>query len=377
MKKVVLVSCLAFICFALGVFTGQRIPIDGETSTATDTSHLAPQPLLTVPDTIIEEPIAQTENSFELILDPDDQGGAIEQTSFETPIQLLPPKVTDIADTEGQIRKYFPELSADEIQGWVDTYKDLSATELDMLLQEKLQLSGITPKSSFLSQDFDFEITEQPQSTIDFALKCVRDNLMNWKTSGYRRTIIRSTPTHDTATADQLDFAQNSRSFTPGKIEESHHCLHMAIEGQPNVMFQLQPGNIFTRLGTFQRLADGFLGLQFPNGKSLRLSDDISVPENVISTVIEDGQITFITDTRKNAEPVSIHLARIAVISELHSENGVIFTLPDDQQQFVESIDAVNVRVGAVETSNVAVEDENTTLQQLERIIEFGDSPLN
>ncbi|MDG1894679.1 MAG: hypothetical protein P8J37_07205 [Fuerstiella sp.] len=262
------------------------------------------------------------------------------------------------------ITNRFPDLPAEAVSGWTDTYEGTPPDELELLLEQRKGLPPMLPGGSFLSQATSEFGKLQPtpgdtQGPFASAATIVHKNLLHVATPGFRRRRIVTRLKNFSSAADSGHGLQQRRifDFQPGAINPSQHPLHLAIVDHPELMFQLEPGNLLTRSGTFIRLADGRLGIETDGGTAAIFSR-ITIPEDAGTiSVSMNGVVRFNDSTGKVQSVGNLKLAIVSGLDDLQSVNGVFFTTSTDPS-WIPTAEGTPVVTNALESSNVDIDYE-------------------
>ena len=276
---------------------------------------------------------------------------------------------------ESLILRMFPDAAAETVAAWADAYSDMDLGEVEFILEQKRSLSGSldseiatamlgTPLGTNTAESL---LSPQAMSPIVEAQNAVRSNLQSAWSSGYRRTVVipeavsnQSIPGSNALTPRQVTMF---RSFETGQLQPSPVPTHVAIASKNGALMFCLDGNLFTRRGDFQRLADGRLGLVTSSG-SYALKDSTPIPESVTSIEITtSGEIMYDAE----GQPVSAGLVGIVELSELNrlqTVDGVFFT---SETLNASSVPAANAELTTyqLEMSNVNRTDDTQLLELL------------
>ncbi len=276
---------------------------------------------------------------------------------------------------ESLILRMFPDAAAETVAAWADAYSDMDLGEVEFILEQKRSLSGSldseiatamlgTPLGATTAESL---LSPQAMSPIVEAQNAVRSNLQSAWSSGYRRTVVipeavsnQSIPGSNALTPRQVTMF---RSFETGQLQPSPVPTHVAIASKNGALMFCLDGNLFTRRGDFQRLADGRLGLVTSSG-SYALKDSTPIPESVTSIEITtSGEIMYDAE----GQPVSAGLVGIVELSELNrlqTVDGVFFT---SETLNASSVPAANAELTTyqLEMSNVNRTDDTQLLELL------------
>ena len=276
---------------------------------------------------------------------------------------------------ESLILRMFPDAAAETVAAWADAYSDMDLGEVEFILEQKRSLSGSldseiatamlgTPLGATTAETL---LSPQAMSPIVEAQNAVRSNLQSAWSSGYRRTVVipeavsnHSIPGSIALTPRQVTMF---RSFETGQLQPSPVPTHVAIGSKNGAMMFCLDGNLFTRRGDFQRLANGRLGLVTSSG-SYALKDSTPIPESVTSIEITtSGEIMYDAE----GQPVSAGYVGIVELSELNrlqTVDGVFFT---GENLNASSVTAANAELMTyqLEMSNVNRTDDTQLLELL------------
>ena len=310
----------------------------------------------------IDPPVAETNVDLQF---------ALLTAANDTLLETVSAEETNSDERRGvvseRIEAHFPQLPEHVRRGWVGTYVDMPLDELDSLLQQKKLMPSILPLTSFMSGSADhdyssdieiFSTRQTASDTFAVARATILDNLRNALTAGYRRqhAVMVASTLESTSESRKLSSSVASFDMTVGKIQRSNDNLHLAIEGDPNAMFRLEPGCMLTRCGRFKRLSDGHIGMTVGD-QDLALSGLAVVPDEAVRiNVLSDGTVQY---SLGNVVHIAgkIELFNVNSLSELSSQNGVYFSVSSDQADRVLTI-AENATLisRAFEGSNVDIE---------------------
>lgn len=373
MKQLFAVTVVAIFSFVVGVTVTVFL--------SAQPSGPAPRSKTRLPDSTADlQPtpeIEPTANVSELTLaefdDLTDQT-AVTTAEFRADNQNIPDRLA----AEQVILQYFPNLDSATLRGWTDAYESMPSPELHRLLQTKLQMPELIPSTSLLtdstqeSPESSAESTEGKFGTPHLPFMAARQNLMHWKTPGYRSNLLIGHLNSVNATEFPNGLTWNSfRNLEPGKVHHSFSPLHVAIEGRRQLMFRFEPGGILTRFGALERLDDGILGLRLASDEPLRLHGDFNVPADTVSLrTDEHGNLVAESRSDGDVELGPFLLTEITNPAQLRTENGVFFQSRDGEADSLKMISAESVKFGMLESSNVTA-DDHAVLQHLERISEF------
>jgi hypothetical protein len=276
---------------------------------------------------------------------------------------------------ESLILRMFPDAAAETVAAWADAYSDMDLGEVEFILEQKRSLSGSldseiatamlgTPLGATTAESL---LSPQAMSPIVEAQNAVRVNLQSAWSSGYRRTVVipeavsnQSIPGSMALTPRQVTMF---RSFETGRLQPSPVPTHVAIASKNGALMFCLDGNLFTRRGDFQRMADGRLGLVTSSG-SYALKDSTPIPESVTSLEITtSGEIMY----EAEGQPVSaghVGIVELQELNRLQTVDGVFFT---SETLNASSVPAANAELTTyqLEMSNVNRTDDTQLLELL------------
>lgn len=276
---------------------------------------------------------------------------------------------------ESLIRRMFPDAKADTVSVWAEAYDGMDLGEVEFILEQKRAMSGSldteiatamlgTPLGSASAEAL---LSPQATSPIVEAQNAVRMNLQSAWSSGYRRTVVVPEAVNNQSLAGIVSSTSRQvtmfRSFETGRLQPSPVPTHVAI-GSKNaaLMFSLE-GNMFTRRGDFQRLADGRLGLVTSTG-SYALKNSTSIPESVTTIEItSQGEIFYDAE----GQPTSaghVGIVELSELNRLQTVDGVFFTDQTSTHTPVEALQA-ELMIHHLEMSNVNRTDDAQLLELL------------
>ena len=298
-----------------------------------------------------------------------------EQTAETSTAQITVANPEARRQLESLILRMFPDAAAETVAAWADAYSDMDLGEVEFILEQKRSLSGSldseiatamlgTPLGTTTAESL---LSPQAMSPIVEARNAVRSNLQSAWSSGYRRTVVipeavsnQSIPGSIALTPRQVTMF---RSFETGQLQPSPVPTHVAIASKNGALMFCLDGNLFTRRGDFQRLADGRLGLVTSSG-SYALKDSTPIPESVTSIEITtSGEIMYDAE----GQPVSAGLVGIVELSELNrlqTVDGVFFRSETPAGSPATGLEA-DLSIHQLEMSNVNRSDDTQLLELL------------
>ena len=273
------------------------------------------------------------------------------------------------------ILKHFPDLTGPKLDGWIDSYESLPPVELEALMRQRKLLPGIIPRPSTPAEFPD--LVAAPETPVVPILQAERrqamENMRHWNSAGYRRWRVCEIPLVSSPDEHSSTLSWEARrDFQSSRVIASDSPFHLAISGDPDLMFRLD-GNVLTRLGSFVRMKDGALALK--QGKTTRrLVPELTVPADTRSISFgKNGQLT-VNDRTINGQ--HLRLYRVTNLQHLESSNGILFQITESQAKTLEEVSDFRVHSNSLEASNVDRESAMATVRQLELIKELsGDIP--
>lgn len=274
--------------------------------------------------------------------------------------------------TRRVILKHFPDLSGPALDGWIDSYESLPAAQLEVLLRQKKLLPGIVPRGGLMMDLPEISVPADTKSTFQAERAQAMDNLRHWNSAGYRRWRVCQIPVVSSPEqkSNELRWVAR-RDFQSARLLRSDSPVHLAISGDPDLMFRLE-GNVVTRLGAFVRTEEGLLAL--PNGKEmLRLVPEVRVPPEARSISFgKDGQVIIHSPGGPVVTEERLTLHRIPDLQALKSSNGILFQVSEAAAEKLEAVRKYNMHANSLEASNVDHEEATATFRQLEFIRELS-----
>lgn len=371
---------VAALIFTLGIFSGNFItlpsPTSADTNVAPEFYSTAEEPvnqLASLPDNWAAEETDDTGSFAEFA----QSNGTTTSSSILLTSATAPSYAADAQQIRQAIVEEFPNLDEATLDGWVAGYAGTPLEILQPLLQQKKLMPSIVPSPSFSEPGLGLGESQKQSTTnpgAEFCSLC-RKNLDNAFTIGYRRQTQLARLTGVTsANSEQLELLRNF-DFTPGSVHQSSSALHAAIEGNPNLFFQLSPGNILTRCGAFERLEDGRIGVLHGEDK-LALSGTSKIPYEATNiVVISDGTITYSDVERESQSGGRIVLVEVKDLSSLSSSNGVYFTADASSEAQAGSTEQTCIVSPALESSNVNSDVEWKHFEHFKRLAESHAAP--
>lgn len=204
-------------------------------------------------------------------------------------------------------------------------------------------------------------------------LATTTNNLANASTPGFREMVasFRAVPMSgegENTRAFVVDTTPGA-SFAPGVIETTGNPLDVAIDGEGFFAVTNANGDEgYTRAGRFVLDADGVL--RTSGGLTVAGEDGlITVPQGAHVDIGSDGTVS----ARLPGEKASTQIGRLKLVRPeerqlVRGEDG-LFRVPG---QVLEADEAVRVRQGAIETSNVSTANAMVQMISQTRLFEFN-----
>lgn len=314
-------------------------------------------------------------SSVEPAAETDQASAATQQQNSETLPVSAAANPEARRQLESLIHRMFPDANPETVSVWAEAYEGMDLGEVEFILEQKRAMSGSldseiatamlgTPLGGASAEDL---LSPQTLSPIVEAQNAIRMNLQCAWSSGYRRMVVipeavsnQSLPGLVSSTSRQVTMF---RSFETGRLQPSPVPTHVAIASQNGALMFCLEGNMYTRRGDFQRLADGRLGLVTSTGR-YALQDSTPIPESFTSVEISPtGEILY----DANGQPTSAGRVGIAELSELNrlqTVDGVFFSSETPQPSSVPGMDA-ELTTHMLELSNVNRSDDTQLLELL------------
>ena len=225
-------------------------------------------------------------------------------------------------------------------------------------------------------------------------VEVISNNIANVSTNGFKRSLAQfqdllyqSSDRVGAASSDNgtvlptgtqiglgVRNAGVTRVTTQGSLTETDNKLDLAIDGAGYFGVKLPSGDTaYTRDGSFQLSATG----QIVNSDGYPIEPGITVGTQVNDVSINQSGSVVVTETSGKQQTVGqIQLFTFANDAGLQAEGGNLFSSTDASDDPVQGLPADpgfgNLRQGYVETSNVNVVQEITSLIQAQRAYELN-----
>jgi hypothetical protein len=276
---------------------------------------------------------------------------------------------------ESLIRRMFPDANPETVSVWAEAYDGMDLGEVEFILEQKRAMSGSldseiatamlgTPLGGASAEDL---LSPQSLSPIIEAQNAIRTNLQCAWSSGYRRMVVIPEAVANQEPAMIVASTPRQvtmfRSYETGRLQPSPVPTHVAIASKNGALMFCLQGNIYTRRGDFQRLADGRLGLVTSSG-SYALQDSTPIPESFKSIEISPtGEILY----DANGQPTSaghVGIVQLSELNRLQTVDGVFFTSDTPSLSSVTGLEA-ELTTHVLEMSNVNRSDDTQLLELL------------
>lgn len=210
-------------------------------------------------------------------------------------------------------------------------------------------------------------VTLSRQSGLARELRAIANNIANADTTGFRREgvlfaeHVRRLPDESSlsiahASARWVDLAQGGMTMTGGTLD-------LAIQGEGFFLIQTPDGERLTRAGAFTSSADGILTTHDGFAVLDAGSAPIQLPAGTRDIVVaQDGTISV------DGQPVAaLGLWLPTDPLDLHHQSGTLFSTGER-----EAMDAVGIKQGFLESSNVSPIQEIARMVEVQRAYEAG-----
>lgn len=371
MNKLNFILVITPLVFVFGLAAGNLIAFP-QIDKATSQSVLKTVPGSPGDDEDTERASQPTDLNSDMDLDSFVEFASLQQvddSAFAADIeQVTKTDRVDTAATRDVITAQFPDLDEETLAGWVDTYSGMPLRKLSALLQQRQMMPSLIPDlPSFADQSSEVLESITPATRLQDSIRCCQLNLSHAYTVGYRRRQQFAFVSGRGAEADSVTHLEQF-DFQPGEIRKSSNKLHVAIDGQPEVMFLLGPGNVMTRCGMFSRQLDGGLGVSLGDA-SLRVEGTTLLPLDATDiSVSVDGTVTYRDLEHDQRTAGQIKLVTVSNLSALTSENGVYFTVAEASDSAYTINEETELVTEALEVSNVIADKEWALLEHFEKL---------
>ncbi|MEI7702719.1 MAG: hypothetical protein WCK86_23185 [Planctomycetia bacterium] len=279
----------------------------------------------------------------------------------------------DLKKIRSLIVEVFPDADQTTVDAWTETLQGMSANEITEILQQKKAFSGsldplLTPSlKSSATSTFAASARFPAAAVTNDAV--IRANLRNAWSVGYRRLVIL--PEAVTSSDSPLNVSGNTpsgrrfRCFDPGRRINSPVPLHVSLPDDSMLMFLLE-GNILTRRGDFELLANRKIGLNTPSGP-LAVEGSPEIPESAVRIHLnQQGQIlvSSASDSPGTAAG-TVSVVYLDHPEDLTSEDGVHFTEGQTAPYRRLTAEETLLHTRTLELSNVDPQGEHLQLQTL------------
>lgn len=328
----------------------------------------------------------------------------------------------DAQDIGRIVRQFAPDASEHTIEVWSDTCRGMSIEDVTFLMQQRSELGMRLPQSLTGSPPDHPRGTPSAATTaastaasvtapdagptdvrsldavtaLEAAEASIRRNLLLSSSPGFRRevfvlnagtaTVPNPRSDSDVRLADHRVLrsadgrrmpgtgpaaaveARFPRSFEPGRLMASTDGLHVALPGDPELMFCFLDGSVLSRRGDFRLLSDRRMGVATPAG-DVPLCDVPRIPEDVTDIAITaSGRIIGRAVDVSEVELGQVPVVRCPGIRDAETTDGVFFRINGRHLQRL-SPEAIRLRTGTIEMSNVDRHGEWQELEHIRRLL--------
>lgn len=259
------------------------------------------------------------------------------------------------------IREYFPESPADVVEVWADEFAGFDDDELRFVLQQKRMAGSALLAASNLSREFPVPAATSNTPENGSAIALTIANLQNADVPGYRgHRILGESPDGMSVT-----------NFDIGPIATTLNPLHAALPENADWMFRMvsaDGADVLTRRGDFCLLPDRVPGLQLGD-RQLRLAGVSAIPaEAALIRMTASGEVEWQDQAGTFQTAGRIEVVRWRPQGQLVTSDSVCFAVADPAQITRVETQAVELRTGCVEMSNVSTSDEWMRLDHYRRL---------
>ena len=403
MQQFLAFAIASAVLFTAGLIAGQGVNPSDESVLAPATvpnaasednvsKDSAPGGTTQIPDEAPEKPMPSavmnashqrqeevTDRYFFSSVDAATETSETSETASKQDIESATPTVA--ADPEARrqleslIRRMFPDAKPDTISVWAEAYDGMDLGEVEFILEQKRAMSGSLDSeiaTAMLGTPLGTNsaaalLSPQAASPIGEAQNAIRMNLQCAWSSGFRRMVVIPEAVNNQSHAGIVSSAPRQvtmfRSFETGRLQPSPVPTHVAIGSKNGALMFCLEGNMFTRRGDFQRLADGRLGLVTSTG-NYALRDSTPIPESITSIEITPmGEIYY----DANGQPTSaghVGIVELSDLNRLQTVDGVFFTSETLKESAVTASE-VELVTYVLELSNVNRSDDAQLLELL------------
>jgi len=224
-----------------------------------------------------------------------------------------------------------------------------------------------------LSLPDETEFAAEDSESLNKAIHRVSLNLNGSWTVGFRGTVLLPEVASDLARSKSQIGQQRFRSlmfysFDPGKRISSPLPLHVALPADNGALMFCLEGNLLTRRGDFQLLADRRVGLTTHTGP-VALRDSAILPDSAKDVSISQaGEIQYVDTAGMTVIAGRVAVRCVVDLSELSSDDGVIFVIRSSESLSTPEPDKTRLSTGTLELSNVDRENDRALLSHLQSL---------
>ncbi len=272
------------------------------------------------------------------------------------------------------IQRMFPEADPETAKIWAESYADMELSELEFILEQKRLLPESLQAGRLASAMTEFQTgtritaSDDSQPLVE-AIRQVSGNLNGFWSVGFRRTVLlpevaSMLPGKSDESARKFESLRFF-NFDSGSRIASPFAMHVALPADDGtLMFRLE-GDLLTRRGDFQVLADHRIGLITVVGP-VALWDSPVLPKDATGVSIsQSGEIQYSETSGKINTAGRVAVVQVPDLSQLTSGDGVIFVTTSSESLPTFDPDAIFLWVKTLELSNVNRENEQALLSHL------------
>ena len=276
------------------------------------------------------------------------------------------------------ILKAFPNADPETAKIWEEAFSEMDLSDVEFILEQKRLLSEsleslptTTTEMRLLPDGTEFDSADA--EPLNRAIHRVSLNLSGSWTVGFRGTVLLPEAVCHRSRDEDRKNEQKFRSlmfysFDPGKRISSPLPLHVALPADDGALMFCLEGNLLTRRGDFQLLADRRVGLTTHGGPVPLLHSSI-LPESAMDVSISDGgEIQYVDTAGMTVIAGRVAVARVVDLSELSSDDGVFFVTRSSESLLTPEPDKIRLSTGILELSNVDRENEQALLSHLQSL---------
>jgi len=218
----------------------------------------------------------------------------------------------------------------------------------------------------FLIQGFQF--SKDGLENKSRAIEVIANNLANVSSVGFKRSDMFSQSLRDAQTNSRAEpIPKESIDFAQGSIQLTGNPMDLAIEGDGFFSIDTKEGIRYTRQGNFKLDSEAFLTTPdgdyvLGNGGRIRVEGEIRFSD--------DGKV-FLNGEESN----QLDIVSISDKSKLYRAGSGLFGV-SDERVVLEMPEAIKIRAGSLEASNVNAIEEMVKLIETYRQFEADQRAL-